>query len=99
MIDGLAGLKSVYEKIERGRRRGLAPSLRGACPRSRRSGVENGDWLRVLEVPVPVLDAADAESRVAGNRERHLEDSEPVPAPSSYPFSYTLSDPFKVLCL
>ena len=64
------------------------PGLR-ACTR-RLSGVENGDRLRVLEVPVPVLDGADAESRVAGNRERHLDDSEPVPVPSSYPFSYTL---------
>jgi hypothetical protein len=56
-----------------------------ACTR-RLSGVENGDWLRVFEVPVPDFDGADAESRVAGNGDRHLEDSEPVPVPSSYPF-------------
>jgi hypothetical protein len=47
---------------------------------------ENGDWLRVFEVPVPDFDGADAESRVAGNGDRHIGDSEPVPVPSSYPF-------------
>jgi len=32
------------------RKRGLAPSLRGACPL-----FEKGDWLRVFEVPVPFV--------------------------------------------
>jgi Uma2 family endonuclease len=45
-----------YEEVDR--------SLR-ACTR-RVSGVEIGDWLRVLEVPVPGLDGADVESRGAG---------------------------------
>ena len=60
---------------QRSWKRGLAPSLRGACPPFQRSvrhqavtaahhqpssGVGNGDWLRVFEVPVPLSNEACA---------------------------------------
>src|SRR6266705_1702972 len=47
------------------RKRGLAPSLRGACPKkgtgseSSRCLSEKGDWLRVFEVPVPLFRRAN----------------------------------------
>ena len=56
--------------------------------RVREGGAEakTGTGSERSDVPVPVFAAAD----VAGNGDRHLEDSEPVPVPSAQPFSYTL---------